>query len=143
VRLEQRYSRNGLDARERADLDRRWDAVSNRIYAQRHDNDRNNRSARWENLNRRQAAFNQRLNQAVRDRRVTQRQADDLRAEFNRIAALETRYRRKGLNATERADLDNRMDQLQARFRSQVSANEYGYGYGQAPNLFDYLFGIR
>ncbi len=52
-------------------------------------------------------------------------------------------YRRGGLSQRERADLDRRMDQLQANFRASVQANQYNNGYGEAPNLFDYLFGIR
>lgn len=142
VRLEQRYSAGGLDYRERADLDRRWETISSRVYAERHDSDRA-RQARWDNLNKRQAMFDQRLRRAVRDQRLSQRQADSLRAEFRQLAQLERQYRRGGLTVSERADLDQRMDRLQTRFRSDVNANQYGYGYGQAPNLFDYLFGIR
>jgi hypothetical protein len=173
VRLEQRYAADGFTRDERADLDRRFDMISTRVYAERRDGERadrgngrydnrdgdradrgngrydnrdgarGNRDARWENLNQRQAAFDQRLRRAVQDRRLTQRQADNLRVEFRRIARLERDYRRGGLTYQERADLDRRMDNLQTSFRSQVNANQYGYGYGQAPNLFDFLFGIR
>lgn len=41
-RLEWRYSRNGLNWRERRDLDRRYNALSNSIRIQRHD-----RQRRW------------------------------------------------------------------------------------------------
>jgi hypothetical protein len=101
------------------------------------------RADRWENLNQRQAQFRQRLNRAVADRRITQRQAQNLQAQFTSIAQIERDYRRNGLTQRERADLDRRFDQLQANFRASVQASQYGYGYGQAPNLFDYLFGIR
>jgi hypothetical protein len=37
VRLENRYSRNGLSWRKRADLDRRFDRLSSRIRYDRHD----------------------------------------------------------------------------------------------------------
>jgi hypothetical protein len=37
VRLERVYSRGGLNWRERADLNRRFDGLSARIYANRHD----------------------------------------------------------------------------------------------------------
>jgi len=37
VRLERQYRRDGLSAWERRDLDRRFDRLSNRIYAERHD----------------------------------------------------------------------------------------------------------
>ncbi len=141
AQLETRYRRNGLTANERADLDRRFDRLAMQIRIDRNDSQR--ADGRWENLNQRQAQFLQRLDTAVQDRRLTQRQAANLTAEFRSIADLEQRYRRGGLNATERAELNRRFDRLQANFRSSVAANQYGYGYGQAPNLFDYLFGIR
>lgn len=140
AQLETRYRRNGLSANERADLDRRFDRLAMQIRNQRHDQQAD---GRWENLNQRQAQFRQRLDTAVRDGRLTQRQAGNLSAEFRSIADLEQRYRRGGLSNTERADLNTRFDRLQANFRSSIAANQYGYGYGQAPNLFDYLFGIR
>ena len=83
------------------------------------------------------------LDRAVADRRLTPRQAQILRAEFDSLARLEQRYRQGGLTRAERADLDTRFDRLQANFRASVSASSYGHGYGQAPNLFDYLFGLR
>ncbi|MDB5452140.1 MAG: hypothetical protein JWO33_718 [Caulobacteraceae bacterium] len=163
ARLESQYRRDGLSSSERADLDRRFDQLSNSIRVERADRDRNgdrgnrgdqwdrngnrgdqrDRRGRWENLNQRQAQFTQRLNRAVADRRISRRQADTLTAEFNTISRLEQRYRRNGLTNTERADLDARFDRLQANFRSSVNSTQYGNGYGEAPNLFDYLFGIR
>lgn len=138
VRLEQRYRRNGLSPAERADLDRRFDQLSAGIRDERRDG-----QARWENLNQRQAQFEQRLNRAVADRRLNSRQAMNLRMEFDAIARLEQRYRQDGLSRAERADLDMRFDRLQANFRASVNASSYGNGYGEAPNLFDYLFGLR
>lgn len=144
VRLESRYRWGGFTASEQADLNRRYDDLANRIRIERRDGQQaDRRGGRWENLNQRQAEFRQRLDQAVRDRRLTQRQADDLRREFDTVANIERDYRRGGLTVQERADLDMRMDRLQSNFRAQVSANQYGYGYGQSPNLFDWLFGIR
>jgi hypothetical protein len=143
LQLESRYRRNGLDASERADLDRRFDSLSQQIRVERRDAQGDQRRGRWENLNQRQATFQQRLDQAVRDRRITRQQANNLQAEFRSIASLEQSYRRGGLSNTERAELDRRFDRLQANFRASISASQYGYGYNQAPNLFEYLFGIR
>ncbi len=163
ARIEMQYRVNGLDYREVADLDARFDRLSAQIRTERADyqgrdgrgyNGRdgrgdnrggydNRRNGRWENLNQRQAEFRQRLRRAVNDRRITQRQSDYLRAQFDQIARIERDYRRDGLSNRERADLDRRMDTLQMTFRQQIQANQYAYGYGQAPNLFDYLFGIR
>lgn len=139
ARLERRYRQNGLSPAERADLDRRFDQLSASIRDERRDR----QTDRWENLNQRQAQFQERLNRAVQDRRLNSRQALSLRMEFDNIARLEQRYRIDGLTRAERADLDARFDRLQANFRASVNASSYGYGYGQAPNLFDYLFGIR
>lgn len=148
ARLERQYRVGGLNPRERADLDRRFDALSQQIRMERNDNqNRGNqmgrRGDRWQNLNQRQAQFRQRLDRAVADRRLTPRQAADLRVQFDIIARVEQDYRRDGLNPRERADLDRRMDALQANFRSSLQANQYNYGYGEAPNLFDWLLGIR
>lgn len=137
VLLEAQYSRNGLSSSERADLSRRLDVLDQRVRMATDDNDE-----RWSNLNQRQAQFNQRLGTAVRDGRMSQRSADYLRTEFTNIARLEQQYRRNGLTNQERADLDLRFDRLETNFRAQINSQQYGYGYGQAPNLFDYLLGI-
>jgi hypothetical protein len=148
ARLEARYRMDGLSMNERADLDRRFDGLSMRIRAERADNDRyrigDYRPGRWNNvnLNQRQAQFQQRLARATRDGRITRIQANNLRAEFRTIARLENQYRRGGLSARERADLDMRLDRLQTNFRATVNANQYAYGYNSAPNLFDWLFGL-
>ncbi|HEX2561050.1 hypothetical protein [Phenylobacterium sp.] len=139
LRLERRYRQNGLSPAERADLDQRFDQLAASIRDERRDR----QADRWENLNERQAQFQDRLNRAVQDRRLNSRQAMNLRMEFDNIARLEQNYRRDGLSRAERADLDMRFDRLQANFRASVNASSYGYGYGQAPNLFDYLFGLR
>ena len=159
IRLESRYRIGGLSYNERTDLDRRFDALSNQVYAERRDPERtygqgygnrygNDRYAQngyqWDNLGQRRARFEQRLNRAVQDRRLTTTQARNLRYEFNRIARLDQQYRRDGvMTSAERADIDARMDRLQTTLRAEINSNQYGYGYGQAPNLFDYLFGIR
>lgn len=142
VVLENRYrATGGLSPQERADLNARFDRLSERIRVDRRDEQRADR--RWENLNQRQAQFQQRLDRAVRDGRLSPRQAANLRMEYHSIANLERQYRRGGLNPTERAELNRRFDRLQANFRASLKTSQYDYGYGQAPNLFDYLFGIR
>ena len=124
---------------ERADLDRRFDQLSSRIQYNRNDDDR-----RWTNLNRRQAQFNERLNRAVSDQRVSPRQASELRSEFNGIASLERRYRlsRPGITAAERSDLNSRFNRLEVNYRQSINNSSYGYGNRQYPSLFDFLFGL-
>lgn len=145
VRMEAAYRRDGLSRNERADLDRRFDTLSAKVRYERNDRDRNRRGNRWDtvNLNERQNAFGQRLDRATRDGRITPIQARNLRNEYRTIAVLESQYRRGGLSANERADLSMRLDRLQTNFRASIQANQYAYGYGTAPNLFDYLFGLN
>ena len=166
VMLENRYRSGGLTYNEQADLQRRYDVLEQRIQYNMRDSeqargygnrdryddryaDRGNGYAygrdrdRWDNLGQRQARFNERLDRAVSDGRLTRRQASDLRSQFSSVVRLERQYAANGYTAAERADIDARMDRLQQNFRAEISANQYGYGYGQAPNLFDYLFGGR
>jgi hypothetical protein len=46
-RLERQYRRNGLNWRERRDLDRRFDALSAQIRSQRHDDQHRGDHRRW------------------------------------------------------------------------------------------------
>jgi hypothetical protein len=125
-----RRSGRGLTAAERATLERRYDALQRQIQRNRADDDR-----RWTNLDQRQAAFEQRLNQAVHDRRLTAREADRLRQEFRTIARLERQYRRSrpGITAAERADLNLRFDRMESNFRANMTPTD---------NLFDLLLGL-
>jgi hypothetical protein len=117
ARLESNYRRDGLSMRERADLDRRFDNLSQRIRYER--NDRQDRRDNWQPINQRQRQLDARIDQGVRDGSLTRREAGRLRAEFQDIARLETRYRRNGLNYQERADLDRRFDRLSNQIYAQ------------------------
>lgn len=132
VRIEADYRRSGrgLTPTERAHLDRRLDMLERRLRADAADGDR-----RWSNLDRRQAVFDQRLDQAVRERRVSQRAAASLRMEFRDIARLERQYRmsRPGITPQERADLNARFNRMEANFRAAQMPND---------SLFDMLFGL-
>lgn len=137
--LEARYRADGLSAWERSDLDRRFDALSSRIRYDRNDNqDRGGRwdnwngpNGAWMNINQRQARIDQRIDQGVRSGQLTRREATSLRAEFNSVARLESRYRANGLSNWERADLDRRFDALTQRLRWERSdGDRLGYGYG-------------
>ena len=75
-------------------------------------------AAPWMNINQRQAELDHRIDVGVRTGSLTRHEAMNLRAEFNGIARLETRYRRTGgLQGWERADLDRRFDIHRARIR--------------------------
>jgi hypothetical protein len=140
-RLETQYRVSGrtVTQAERANLDRRFDRLSSRIQYSRNDDD-----SRWTNLDRRQAQFNERLNRAVSDRRVSAREASELRSEFNGIASLERRYRlsRPGITVAERNDLNTRFNRLEINYRQSINSSSYSDGSRQYQSLFDFLFGI-
>lgn len=71
----------------------------------------------WQPINQRQAQLDHRIDRGVRSGDLTRREAANLRAEFNQIARIEADYRRNGLSAWERADLDRRFDDLSSRIR--------------------------
>lgn len=116
--LEVRYRRSapGLTVSERRDLDRRFDALSRKIRAERQDGQG---AGNWWNINQRQAILDRRIDQGVRSGQLTRMEAVRLRAEFRGIAALEARYRqsRPGLTVAERNDLDRRFDVLARKIR--------------------------
>jgi hypothetical protein len=134
VRQEDQYraSPPGLTRDERADLDRRMDDLDRRIRVNRNDDD-----SRWSNLDQRQAQFNERLDRAVRDRRISRRESINLRREFDQIAQLERRYRLSppGITPPERADLNARFSRMQADYRAAVRTN------GPFDDVLDQLFG--
>jgi hypothetical protein len=125
-----RASGRGLTQAERASLEQRLDRLDRQVARNRADDDR-----RWTNLDQRQAGFDQRLDQAVRERRVSSREAQSLRAEFRSIARLERQYRRSrpGITPAERADLNRRFDRMEANFRASMTPSD---------NLFDLLLGL-
>ena len=131
--LEARYRANGLQASERADLDRRFDLLSARVRYERNDaqarNGGNNGRGAWAggaSINQRQAILERRIERGVRSGSLTRSEAARLRGEFRAIANLEARYRASnGLQPRERADLDQRFDLLQARIRTDLA--DYGF----------------
>jgi chromosome segregation ATPase len=114
ARLEARYrSTYGLSYAERRDLDRRFAALSQRISYLR--NNRLESRRGWTPINQRQRIIDERIDRGRRDGTLSRNEAARLRAEFEYIADLETRYRRGGLTYGERRDLDRRFDRLEAR----------------------------
>ena len=71
----------------------------------------------WQSINQRQAQLDRRIDQGVRSGQLSRREATRLRSEFNSLVRLETQYRRGGLSAWERTDLDRRFDRLSAQIR--------------------------
>lgn len=115
--VEANYRQGGLDQREIADLDRRFDLLNASIRVE--SNDSQQRGGRDQNFNQRQAELDHMIDKGQRDGALTQREANRLRREFRELAALEARYRAGGLDDGERADLDRRFSLLTARFRTE------------------------
>lgn len=140
ARLEARYRTNGLSGWERRDLDRRFDTLSRRIRDERGDRQMAqgwfggygwaNAQGVWMNVNQRQRELDRRIDAGVRRGDLTSDEARRLRDEYQRIARRESDYRRGGLTAAERADLDRRFDKLAAGIRWEANDRQVGYGYG-------------
>lgn len=73
----------------------------------------------WQSINARQANLDRRIDQGVRSGQISRREATRLRGEFNSLLRLEANYRRGGLTAWERTDLDRRFDRLSAQVRNE------------------------
>lgn len=129
-RLEARYRVDGLSTRERADLDRRFDALSSQIRYERHDAQNQGRGdSRWVSINDRQRTLDNRIDAGRRDGSLSRTEASRLRMEFQSIARLEARYRaRDGLSVRERRDLDMRFDRLSGRIQAERSDRNNYYG---------------
>ena len=78
----------------------------------------------WQSINQRQAQLDRRIDQGVRNGSLSRREAARLRGEFNSLARLEANYRRGGLSAWERNDLDRRFDRLEAQIRAERRDND-------------------
>lgn len=123
VQLESRYQADGrLTAAEREDLRTRYRALSQQVGDDRNDDQGYNR---WEPLASQRAAFDARLDLAVRDRRLTRAEATRLRADFQALAQVEAGYQRNGLDARETADLRARYAELERRI-GDVAGGGYG-----------------
>ncbi|HEX6860015.1 MAG TPA: hypothetical protein VF138_07430 [Caulobacteraceae bacterium] len=97
-------------------------------------NDRHGRydHAASRQIDQRQAQIAQRIDRAFYRHHISRWEANQLRAELNRIEALEHRFERNGLSRAEYADLSNRLDGLQAHLREDRRDDDrYGYGYGR------------
>jgi hypothetical protein len=139
ARLEVRYRRGGLSGWERADLDRRFDALSSQIRVQRADWQRNwfggrdwtDARGRWVPIDRREAQLDRRIDRGLRSGQLTRAEARRLRAEFRDIQRREVAYRRDGLSTGERVDLDKRFDQLAQQIRWERRDDQRRYGWNR------------
>lgn len=82
----------------------------------------------WQSINARQANLDRRIDQGVRNGQISRRESTRLRGEFNSLLRLEANYRRGGLTAWERQDLDRRFDRLSAQIRNERNDRDHRRG---------------
>lgn len=71
----------------------------------------------WNAIAQRKFELDRRIDQGVRARQLSTREAGRLKTELNGLVRLEARYMRNGLTRAERADLERRYDRLAAQIR--------------------------
>lgn len=126
VQLETRYAADGrLTPQERSDLRDRYRALSQRIGDARED-DGYGDGYGWSPLVDQRAAFNARVDVALRDRRISRTEASRLRSDFDALVRVETDYRRDGLSDREREDLTRRLADLDRRLGDVAWDGGYG-----------------
>ncbi len=89
-------------------------------YAPGYGYDRHDRYDRWTPMHQRVRVLDRHLDQGVRSRRISQRDAQALRRDAQQLVRLEAQYSRNGLTRWERQDLDRRFDALEARIRYEL-----------------------
>lgn len=81
----------------------------------------------WDSVGHRYERLDARIDAGVRSGDLTRTEASRLRAEFDRLLRLESRYSAGGLNAWERNDLDRRYDQLARQVRFERNDGQQGW----------------
>lgn len=81
------------------------------------------------NINARQHQLNQRIEAGLRRGTLTASEAQILRIQSREITRLESRLRIDGLNWSERAELDRRLDRLEFRIARETRDRDYGWNY--------------
>ncbi|MGH7020845.1 MAG: hypothetical protein ACREEY_13235 [Brevundimonas sp.] len=71
----------------------------------------------WNAISQRKHNLDRRIDQGVRTRQLSNREASRLKDELNGLVRLERQYQRGGLSRWERQDLDRRYDSLSAKVR--------------------------
>lgn len=79
------------------------------VYESRHDG--------WRSIDQRKYNLDRRIDQGVRTRQLSVREASRLKSELNSLVRLERAYQRDGLSRRERMELDRRYDALSAKIR--------------------------
>lgn len=111
VDLETRYAADGrFSNEERADLNNRYNALTQTLESGAQGYGDLSTVAQG------RAAFESRVDASVSARRITRTEATRLKTDYQALIQLETRYAAKGsITASERNELDSRLDALDAR----------------------------
>ena len=84
----------------------------------------------WQSINDRRAGLERRIDQGVRNGALNRREAMSLRNDLNALVRMEVNYRRGGLTARERNDLDRRFARRADRVRTEVRGPGRPNGHG-------------
>jgi hypothetical protein len=124
VQLEARYGSDGrFTTQERADLNAQYQALTQRVNVVENTGGGNGYpntgggygSSDGSSVADGRANFEARINTAVTARRITRTQATSLRTDYQALIQTEAGYARNGVDAREQADLDAKLDALDAR----------------------------
>lgn len=78
----------------------------------------------WQSIAHRKVNLDRRIEQGVRTRQLSRREASRLQVELDSLIRLERSYMRGGLSRAERNDLDRRYDRLSAQIRYERRDND-------------------
>ena len=84
----------------------------------------------WQSIAQRKYQLDRRIDQGLRNRQLSWREANALKSQLNQLVRLERQYMQRGLTRWERQDLDARYDRLerQIRFDRRDNNNRPGRG---------------
>ena len=131
VRLEAQYSADGrISPEQRRDLRQRYRALVQRVGGPGQGYGQGQYQDQWQPAYPRNAEFEQRINEGLRNRTLSQADAARLRADWRVLVNLESTYSRNGLDAREQADLQARFADIDRRLGGALGSGGYGGGYG-------------
>jgi hypothetical protein len=130
VRLEEQYSADGnVSPQQRQDLRARYRALSQRVgtdtYGQGYGQtgyQAYGQDGGWMPLSSRSGDFEQRINTGLRNRTLTQSEANRLRSDWRNLAQVESSYQRGGIDARQQADLWARYYAIDSRMPGSTAA---------------------
>lgn len=112
VQLETSYSRNGLDSRERADLQTQLRALNERVG-----DDWDNGGYGSGDYRSRLSRISAAIDSGTRSGQINRTEGDRLRTELEDLTRLEAAYAPSGFNTDETSYLTRRIDELETRVR--------------------------